>query len=78
MKFSAALIDPLPWGTNYNWNYHNGGTAWAMQLLAEATGEKKYADYANRFCDFHLEGIPFVEHQVKTLERGGVGEPLDH
>ncbi len=67
IEILGNLIDPLPWGTNYHWNYHNGGTAWAMQLLAAATGEKKYADYANRFCDFHLEGIPFVEHQVKTL-----------
>ena len=67
LEILGGLIDPLPWGTNYHWNYHNGGTAWAMQLLAEATGEKKYADYANRFCDFHLAGIPFVEHQVKTL-----------
>ena len=61
------LIDPRPWGTNYHWNYHNGGTAWAMQQLAEATGNQSYWDYASRFCDFHLEGIPFVEHQVKTL-----------
>jgi rhamnogalacturonyl hydrolase YesR len=67
IEILGNLIDPLPWGTNYNWNYHNGGTAWAMQLLAEATGERKYAEYANRFCDFHLEGIPFVGHQVKTL-----------
>lgn len=67
IEILGGLIDPLPWGTNYNWNYHNGGTAWAMQLLAEATGETKFAGYANRFCDFHLEGIPFVEHQVKTL-----------
>jgi len=67
IEILGGLIEPLPWGTNYNWNYHNGGTAWAMQLLAEVTGEKKYADYANRFCDFHLDGIPFVEHQVKGL-----------
>ena len=67
IEILGNLIDPLPWGTNYNWNYHNGGTAWAMQLLAEATGERKYAEYANRFCDFHLGGVPFVEHQVKTL-----------
>jgi rhamnogalacturonyl hydrolase YesR len=67
IEILGGLIDPLPWGTNYNWNYHNGGTAWAMQLLAEATGEMKYADYANRFCNFHLEGVPFVEHQVKAL-----------
>ena len=67
IEILGGLINPLPWGTNYNWNYHNGGTAWAMQLLAAATGEKKFADYASRFCDYHLEGIPFVEHQVKTL-----------
>jgi len=67
IEILGGLIDPLPWGTNYNWNYHNAGTAWAMQCLAEAAGEKKYADYASRFCDYHLEGIPFVRHQVKTL-----------
>ena len=67
VEILGGMIDPLPWGTNYHWNYHNGGVAWAMQCLAEASGELKYAHYANRFCDFHLEGIPFVEHQVKTL-----------
>lgn len=61
------LIDPLPWGTNYHWNYHNGGVAWAMQELAAVSGDPRYRDYAARFCDFHLDGIPFVEHQVKTL-----------
>lgn len=63
----GSMIDPHPWGTNYHWNYHNGGLAWAMQELAEVSGERKYAEYAARFCDFHLDGIPFVEHQVKTL-----------
>lgn len=63
----GAMIDPLPWGTNYQWNYHNGGVAWAMQYLAEVSGEKKYDDYASRFCDYHIEGTPFVRHQVKTL-----------
>jgi unsaturated rhamnogalacturonyl hydrolase len=61
------LIDPLPWGTNYTWNYHNGGVAWAMQQLAEVTGEKKYNQYATDFCDFHINGAPFVNYQVKTL-----------
>jgi unsaturated rhamnogalacturonyl hydrolase len=69
IEILGAMIDPAPWGTNYQWNYHNGGTAWAMQILAAASGEKKYADYANQFCDYHLEGIPFVRHQVKTLNR---------
>ena len=63
----GGMIDPLPWGTNYSWNYHNGGVAWAMQELSALSGDPRYGDYAARFCDFHLEGIPFVEHQVKTL-----------
>ncbi|WP_338877350.1 glycoside hydrolase family 88 protein (plasmid) [Spirosoma sp. SC4-14] len=61
------VYNPLTWGTNYNWNYHNGGVAWAMQQLAEQTGEKKYDDFASRFCDFQLASIPFVRYQVKTL-----------
>ncbi len=63
----GGMIDPLPWGTNYSWNYHNGGVAWAMQELSELSGDSSYCDYASRFCDFHLDGIPFVEHQVKEL-----------
>lgn len=31
------MIDPAPWGTTYQWNYHNGGVAWAMQQLSELT-----------------------------------------
>jgi rhamnogalacturonyl hydrolase YesR len=61
------MIAPKPWGTNDTWNYHNGGLAWAMQHLAELTGEPKYHKYATDFCDFHLEGAPFVDYQVRTL-----------
>jgi unsaturated rhamnogalacturonyl hydrolase len=61
------VIDPKEWGTNYNWNYHNGGVAWAMELLSEATGEKKYNDYACNFCDFFLNGKDFIDFQVNTL-----------
>lgn len=63
----GAIIGKKPWGSHYNWTYYNGGTAWAMQHLAEATGDNRYEEYANAFCDYHLGGIPFVEHQVKTL-----------
>ncbi|MFP5039909.1 glycoside hydrolase family 105 protein [Parasediminibacterium sp. JCM 36343] len=63
----GGMINPKKWGTSYNWNYHNGGMAWAMEKLAELSGEKKYKDYAVNFCDFHLNGIPFVNYQVKTL-----------
>jgi rhamnogalacturonyl hydrolase YesR len=67
IEILGNLINPLEWGTNYQWNYHNGGVAWAMQLLGELTGEKKYDDYATNYGDFHLNGLPFVEHQVKRL-----------
>ena len=63
----GGMINPKKWGTSYNWNYHNGGTAWAMEKLAELSGDKRYNDYAVNFCDFHLNGIPFVNYQVKTL-----------
>ncbi len=63
----GGLINPKKWGTNYYWNYHNGGMAWAMEKLAELSGDKRYKDYAVNFCDFHLNGIPFVNYQVKTL-----------
>jgi rhamnogalacturonyl hydrolase YesR len=61
------VIDPKLWGTNYNWNYHNGGVAWAMQMLSEATKNPAYKAWATTFCDFHINGIPFVNYQVKTL-----------
>ncbi len=63
------VINPLLWGTNYNWNYHNGGMAWALQTLAEVTNEKKYDDWATSFCDFHLNSIPFVDYQVNILNK---------
>lgn len=63
----GGMIDPLPWGTNDSWNYHNGGVAWAMQELADLSGDSRYRAYASRFCDFHLDGVPFVEYQVKSL-----------
>jgi rhamnogalacturonyl hydrolase YesR len=67
VELLGGMIDPLPWGTNYSWNYHNGGVAWGMQELAALSGDSRYSDYASRFCEFHLEGVPFVEYQVKTL-----------
>jgi rhamnogalacturonyl hydrolase YesR len=63
----GGIIGWEPWGSLYHWSYYNGGTAWAMLHLAEATGDARYREYARRFCDYHLGGIPFVEYQVKTL-----------
>lgn len=61
------VIDAAPWGTNYNWNYHNGGVAWAMYKLAEVSGNEAYLQYADRFCNYHLDNLPFVKYQVREL-----------
>ncbi len=63
----GSIIGQQPWGSLYHWSYYNGGTAWAMQQLSKTTGEPRFSNYANAFCDYHLEGTPFVEHQVKQL-----------
>lgn len=63
----GSIIGWQPWGSLYHWSYYNGGTAWAMRRLADVTGVVDYRDFADRFCDYHLDGIPFVEYQVKTL-----------
>ena len=67
VEIVGNVIDPKPWGTSYQWNYHNGGVAWAMQQLAEVSGDSKYNQWATNFCDFHLNGKSFVEYQVQTL-----------
>lgn len=67
VEILGDMIDPKPWGTTYQWNYHNSGVAWAMQLLGEQTKESKYTKWAIDYCDFQMEGIPFVDYQVNTL-----------
>jgi rhamnogalacturonyl hydrolase YesR len=67
VEIVGNVIDPKPWGTTYQWNYHNGGVAWAMQQLSEASGNSKYNKWATNFCDYHLKGKSFVEYQVQTL-----------
>ncbi|MDD4921291.1 MAG: glycoside hydrolase family 88 protein [Bacteroidales bacterium] len=70
------FINPLPWGTNYNWNYHNGGVALAMKMLGEMSGEKKYEKYANDFCDFQLRSIPFLKYETETVGQVSVPNGL--
>jgi len=67
VEILGGMINPKKWGTSYNWNYHNGGTAWAMEKLAQLTGDSRYSNFAFNYCNFHLDGIPFVNYQVKKL-----------
>lgn len=67
IEILGNMIEPKEWGTTYQWNYHNGGVAWAMQQLSEVSNDSRYKRWADNFCDFQLDGIPFVKHQVRTL-----------
>jgi rhamnogalacturonyl hydrolase YesR len=67
VEIVGNVIDPKEWGTTYQWNYHNGGVAWAMQQLSETSGNPKYNEWATKFCEYHLKGKSFVEYQVQTL-----------
>jgi len=67
VEILGNVIDPKEWGTTYQWNYHNGGVAWAMQQLSEVSGDPKYNRWATNFCEYHLKGKSFVEYQVQTL-----------
>lgn len=71
IEILGDVIDPAPWGTTYQWNYHNGGVAWAMQQMSEVTKNGKYKLWADSFCDYQMEGIPFVEYQVNDLRAVG-------
>lgn len=68
IEIMADVIDAAEWGTPYNWNYHNGGTAWAMQKLGELTHESKYHNYADNFCNYHLNNLPLIKYQVEELK----------
>ena len=54
-------------GRFYEWSYHVGCFAWALQRLSAASGDPKYAAYADAWCDFSLESIPLAQHQTHAL-----------
>ena len=69
-------------GRFFDWNYHVGCFAWALQRLSAATGEEKYRFYADAWCDFWLETAPLAEYQscrlqaVRSFGYGASGRPM--
>jgi rhamnogalacturonyl hydrolase YesR len=55
------------WGSFYNYNYHTAGTAWGMATLADLSGNKKYDDFARKYCDFMTDNKKYINYQVNTL-----------
>lgn len=62
----AKPIDPI-WGSYLDYNYHTAGVAWAMMHLSQATGEKRFDDYARKYTNFMIKTKPFVRYQVEEL-----------
>ncbi|MEB3375198.1 hypothetical protein SFC43_25250 [Bacteroides sp. CR5/BHMF/2] len=56
IEILGDMIDPKEWGTTYQWNYHNGGVAWAMQQLSEVTNDTRYRQWADNFVIFNYRG----------------------
>lgn len=73
---------PVRNGRFYDWNYHVGCFAWALQRLSAVTGLEKYADYADAWCDFWLVTSPLAEYQsrclsaVRSFGYGASGRPM--
>lgn len=49
------------------WHYANGATLLGLSALADATGERRYADHLRRFCAFTMEHLSLFAAQY---ERG--------
>jgi len=52
--------------SHIDWRYDNGAAIWALFRLADVTGEKKYSDFVNKYCEFTLENLPFLKWQYET------------
>lgn len=69
-------------GKFYAWSYHVGGFVWGLQRLTQETGSQKYADYANRWCDYSLRTMALAEfqtkelHAVRSMNWGTAGRPM--
>lgn len=63
----------MAWGdNNFSWNYHAGGTAWAMGVLGKYLEENKYMNYSLNYCNFFIEKRPYLKYQ--KYETGGLDD----
>ena len=50
-----------------DWNYANGETMMSILDLASVSGEQKYNDFVQHWCDFIIKNIPYFEYQYDSL-----------
>ncbi|MFA7420115.1 MAG: glycoside hydrolase family 88 protein [Melioribacteraceae bacterium] len=46
-----------------DWNYPNGIMMMTLLNLAEASGDSRYAEFVNKYCDFVYDNIPLFKKQ---------------
>lgn len=63
-----------PGDHNFSWNYHGGGTAWAMGYLGAYTSDERYSNYAKAYTNFFLDKKPFLGFQKYALGEMGYGD----
>ena len=45
------------------WHYASGTTVFGLMALAKATSNRKYSDFAKKFCNFSVNNIPLFSKQ---------------
>lgn len=76
------LTDNPGGGKFYNWSYHVGCFVWGLQRLSAVTGERRYAAYADRWCDYSFAAEPLADFQtrdllaVRSMNFGQIGRPM--
>jgi rhamnogalacturonyl hydrolase YesR len=50
-----------------DWHYAIGATMLALLAVADETGEKRYADFVERYCDFILAHVNYFQWQYESL-----------
>jgi len=69
-------------GRFIDWNYHVGGFMWGLRELSGVTGNAKYADFANQWCDYVLSIKSLAvyqtteNHAVRSSNWSLAGRPM--
>ncbi|MES2374047.1 MAG: glycoside hydrolase family 88 protein [Bacteroidota bacterium] len=50
-----------------DWNYSNGNTVWSTLQLTEATGNKIYKDYVDRYTGYMMDHMAYFRKQYDSL-----------
>ncbi len=62
--------------TYFEWHYANGQMALAMSQLADATNEKRYRDFIERYCSTTLDTYGASKRQYETSNQKGLNYRL--